>query len=106
MGKQTLISIFIELRATGLSLEKISKQIGVSKPTLIKWSASCKVEIENLRAISQEHILNESLLDGEEHNKRLPSLCTKALDDHEKRDLTLPSVEKLVKLISQLRETP
>jgi transposase len=28
---------FIELRAKGVSYDEIAKEIGVSKPTLIKW---------------------------------------------------------------------
>lgn len=38
--------IFVQRRAEGLSYEKISKEIGVSKPTLIKWG---KEDEENIR---------------------------------------------------------
>jgi transcriptional regulator with XRE-family HTH domain len=38
---------FIELRAQGLSYDKIAKEIGISKPTLIKYSIEFKSEIDN-----------------------------------------------------------
>ena len=39
------IQEFIKLRARGLSFDKISKQINVSKPTLIRWSRKFSAEI-------------------------------------------------------------
>jgi transcriptional regulator with XRE-family HTH domain len=41
---------FIELRAQGLSYAKISKALGVSKPTLIEWSKRFASEIKKLEA--------------------------------------------------------
>ena len=38
--------MFIQRRAEGWSYDKISKEIGVSKPTLIKWG---KADVENIR---------------------------------------------------------
>jgi len=40
---------FIELRAEGLSYDKISKEIAVSKPTLMKWEKEFSQEIKELR---------------------------------------------------------
>ena len=45
---------FVQLRAKGLSYEKITKEINVSKPTMIGWSREFKNEIyaaEYARAI-------------------------------------------------------
>ena len=39
---------FIQLRAKGLSFDKISKEINTSKPTLLKWSEELEGEIANL----------------------------------------------------------
>ena len=36
---------FIQLRAKGLSFDKIAKQIKISKPTLLKWSEEFEKEI-------------------------------------------------------------
>ena len=47
---------FIHLRAQGLSFEKISVEIGVSKPTLIKWNQEFSEEIANLVYFNAEKL--------------------------------------------------
>ncbi len=49
MSKPEKKQQFIELRAVGISFEKISKQIGVSKPTLIKWNPELQPQIRQAR---------------------------------------------------------
>ena len=47
MAKTTAeIERFIELRAQGLSYDKIAEEIGTSKPTLLKWSSQYGRELE------------------------------------------------------------
>ena len=55
-------SQFIEFRATGQSYTTISKQLNVSKPTLIKWSRELANEIKNAKALELERIREEYLL--------------------------------------------
>jgi orotate phosphoribosyltransferase-like protein len=50
---------FIELRSQGLSFEKISKEINVSKPTLIKWNQEYSQEISNLVFFHSEKLIEE-----------------------------------------------
>lgn len=45
---------FIELRAKGVSFNKIAKELNTSKQTLINWSKECKHEINNLKAVELE----------------------------------------------------
>jgi transposase len=45
---------FIELTAMGLSYDKISKQLKVSKSTLIEWSKVFEPGIRHLRNIKLE----------------------------------------------------
>ena len=45
---------FIKLRADGLSFEKISQQLKVSKPTLIDLAEQFELQISNLKAMSLE----------------------------------------------------
>ena len=45
---------FIELRARGLSFNKIAEEIEVSKPTLLKWSSEFSEEIANRRFLASE----------------------------------------------------
>jgi len=54
MKDQETIARFIHLRATGLSYDKISAELKVSKPTLIEWSRKYQFDIQNLRAIETE----------------------------------------------------
>ncbi len=48
---------FIELRAQGLSFEKISNELGVSKSTLIKWDRECSDSITNVLYFNIENLL-------------------------------------------------
>ena len=52
---------FIEMRAKGLSYDKISKQLKVAKSTLISWSKEFELEIKNFRNIEPE-ALNEKFM--------------------------------------------
>ena len=45
---------FVELRAEGLSYQKIARELNVGKQPLINWSKQLSHDIENLRAISLE----------------------------------------------------
>jgi hypothetical protein len=47
---------FIELRAKGVPYDQIVKDIGVSKPTLIKWGREMELEISNRKALELEVI--------------------------------------------------
>lgn len=57
MKDQETKSRFVELRATGLSFDKIAKELNVSKKTLIEWSKHLSLEISNLKSIELEALL-------------------------------------------------
>jgi transposase-like protein len=61
---------FVELRGDGMSYVKISKEIEVSKNTLVKWSREYSVEIGNFKAMEIERIREEYQL-GREHRLRV-----------------------------------
>ena len=44
---------FIELRAKGWSFDKIAKELGKAKQTLINWSKELEDEIDNLKALER-----------------------------------------------------
>jgi len=48
---------FIELRGQGLSFDKIVKELGVSKGTLLKWEKELKQEISEVRFIELESMI-------------------------------------------------
>jgi len=50
---------FIALRAQGISFDKISTEIGVSKPTLLKWDQEFAKEIANLRYLEADSLLTQ-----------------------------------------------
>ena len=56
---------FIELRASGMSFDKIAAEICVTKKTLIEWSKEFADEIEDLRTLAREH-LKERLIGSQE----------------------------------------
>jgi len=53
---------FIELRGKGMSFDKISKEIGVSKPTLIKFNKELADKIEARKAIELEELQEKYFL--------------------------------------------
>jgi len=53
MSKRDLHNKWMELRASGLSYDKISARLGVSKQTQIKWTRKYAQELERMKA--EEH---------------------------------------------------
>ena len=49
---------FMEMRANGYSFGKIAAEMGISKPTLIKWAVQYEDEIETLAATELEMVLD------------------------------------------------
>jgi transposase len=56
MTDQETIARFIFLRSQGWSYNRITAELNVSKPTLIKWSRQHQFEIANLRATETEDL--------------------------------------------------
>ena len=90
---------FMELRASGMSYQKIADQLQVSKQTLITWSRELKHEIANLRAISRDALQEEYYVMTSKRielfGKKLESLQTELAD----RDLSSVPTEKLLDLV-------
>ena len=53
---------FIELRAKGWSFDKIAKELGKAKQTLIDWSKELEDEIANLKALELEALYEKHYL--------------------------------------------
>jgi transposase-like protein len=66
MHPPTTRSEFFRLRLQGLSLARIARQLGVSKPTLIAWSRQSQSEIES-RAQEDHQRLKHELTDSADH---------------------------------------
>ena len=79
---------FIELRATGLSYNKIADQMSVSKPTLIKWSRELANDIKNAKALELETLREEYLLSREHRLKVMGTQLSKLTKEILNRDLS------------------
>lgn len=89
---------FIELRARGYSYDKIAKQLGKAKQTLIDWGKELDAEISNRKALELEALYEEQLLLKEARLKRLGGILTRLEGEIEKRDLSNLNTDKLLDL--------
>lgn len=94
---------FIELRAGGMSFAKISQEIGVSKPTLIKWNAEFGIEVENRRFLEVEELLDQYKIMHVARIKILGEILGRAFEELQSRDFGLtPPLKDLIALINHL----
>lgn len=96
---------FIELRARGLSFEKIATEIGVSKTTLIKWQVEFSTVISNLEYYELQQLLELHKLHRRanlEDTATLLESVNKAVKD---RDLNKESLKDLLSLKRELIES-
>lgn len=90
---------FIELRGfQECSLDKCSQELGVSKPTLIKWESKLNQEITRLRKANLTVLVDEYELSIAKRLERLRRLSERLYDAIEKQDLAYIDEDKLVKL--------
>src|SRR5690349_18534300 len=95
---------FIELRAKGLSYDKISKELEISKPTLIKWNDELKNEIANLRYFEFESIIAEYSLSKRNRLESFSIILSKALEALKERSFDEISVKDLVNIVFQMNQ--
>lgn len=90
---------FVELRARGLSFDKISKELKVSKQTLIDWSRGLQEEIGNLKAIELEALQEKYFLTKEKRIELFGERLKAIKEELDKRDLKDVSTDKLIELL-------
>lgn len=93
---------FLELRAQGLSFARIAEQLGVSKPTLIEWSKKMDYQIQNLRAIHLESLLERYKLQKEHRIAIFGKTLAMITAELEKRDFSQLSTESLLNIVIKL----
>jgi transposase len=107
-GRQELKTQFIELRAKGLSYQKISRRLKVSKSTLANWSAELEGEIASLRAMELEALYERHYLTKEARIKLLGDQVRAIQEELKTRSLDQVSTEKLLemelKMLQALKE--
>lgn len=93
---------FIELRSQGLSFEKISKEINVSKPTLIKWNQEYSQEISNLIFFHSEKLIEEFKLLRIHKIESLSRTLNRVLEEIFKRNFENVSTKDLISIAFSL----
>ncbi len=59
MHSHSIRADFLRLRVQGLSLATIGRQLGISKPTLIKWNRQAQSDINSAIAADQQRLSGE-----------------------------------------------
>ena len=93
---------FIELRAKGLSYDKISKELGMNKNTCVSLSKKYEIEIQNTKQIELEAIREEFFLMKKQKISILADQLKKVREQLEIRDFSDVSTIDLIKLQSDL----
>ena len=90
---------FIELRAKGWSFDKIAKELGKAKQTLIDWSKELETEIANLKALELEALYEKHYLLKENRLRTFGAMISKIKKEIESRDLSDVPTDKLLDLL-------
>lgn len=94
---------FIELRAKGWSLSRISEQLKVSPRTLVDWNRQEREQIRTLRAIEWEALQEKILATGEQELVHLKKELDRLEDQLAKRTVEFVSTENLYRLSALVR---
>jgi len=89
---------FIELRAQGWSFDKIAKELGKAKQTLIDWSRELQDEIANRKALELDTLYEKYYLHKENRLQTFGELLTRLREEIAGRNLTDVPTDKLLEL--------
>jgi IS30 family transposase len=89
---------FIELRAQGYSFDKIAKELGKAKQTLVDWSRELQEEIANRKALELEALYEKFYLLKEHRLKTFGGTLSKLQKEIENRNLSDVPTDKLLDL--------
>ena len=99
---------FIELRAKGWSFDKIAKELGKAKQTLIDWSKELQDEIANRKALELEALYEKYYLLKKSRLQTFGELLNKLREEVMSRSLSDVPTDKLLELLlkynSQVKE--
>lgn len=98
MESMELKERFITLRAQGYSFDKLAKELGKSKQTLVNWSKEFEEEIANLKSIEIE-ALNERFFLSKQHKiQAFGEILSKLKTEISKRPLSTIPTDRLLDL--------
>lgn len=93
---------FIELRAKGLSFDKISAELNISKPTLIQWNAKFSREIANMSYLEFESLLSQYELAKKTRIDAFAAILERAMEELKSRSFEDISTKDLLSVISSI----
>jgi len=96
---------FVELRGQGLSFEKISGMIEVSKPTLVKWQNELRSEIGTAEAMEYQTLLEMHRISKRHKIECYSVLLSKVMTEICTRDLSGESIKDLLMLKSNCEDS-
>ena len=99
MESNELKERFIELRAKGWSFDKIAKELGKAKQTLIDWGKELQDEIANRKALELEALYESYYLMRENRLQTFGAMITKIKKEVDRRDLSDVPTDKLLDLL-------
>ena len=103
MHDERTIERFIELRSQGWPFARLSAELNVPKPTLIKWSRKHQFQIQNLRDIELEALADKWLCSVSERLNHLGEQLQKVEAELASRDIKDLSTPQLHALARNLR---
>jgi hypothetical protein len=99
---------FIQLRAQGLSFDRIAEELHISKPTLLNWSGELYEEVQEAIFHEQEKLLNQYEVMRKARFEVYSRLLSEALQELSKRaennKLERMETSQLLKLALQVEE--
>ncbi len=92
---------FIELRANGKSFDVISKEINVSKPTLLAWNKQFERDINQMKFEQFQELIEQMAVSKQERVKILFERLRKINDELDQRDYSALSIKDLSILLDR-----
>lgn len=103
-SNNTLKLDLIRLRSEGCSYKQIADELGLSKPTIIKWSRELAVEISNQKKLEYESFLFSLDVTRKNRIKKLKIISDKLESELEKRDFSDLPTSKLIEQLLKVYE--
>jgi transposase len=93
---------FVELRAQGKSLRTAADELGIGLQTAVRWERELKEQIENLKTMELDALLERHRLTLQAQIERYGVELTRVTDELQKRDLAGVSTPKLYDIMIKL----
>lgn len=113
MARNTVVNVeeqarFIELRGKGMSFQKIAEEMGISKPTLIKWNGELLEQVKEAQYMEFEGLVEHYGLFRRERFEVYCKALNSALKEFQERaetgELKKVPTDKLLNMVEQLEK--